>query len=105
MSVTFQGYSRHPIEQPDSFVDKYQEKHIGNTTEGYDEACEIKNNNLRHKLVSKDCQKCAETFRALNESADKQTELGDSPYNLHSDMARFKTKELEKIMNTLCEEN
>lgn len=98
----FEGFKYHPIDKPDSFVDKYQSVHYGNDTTGYDDACKIKNDNLKAKLVSKDCKECERIFKYLNESADKKLEANEeNGYSMDSIMVKQKTEKLEKIFNEI----
>ena len=94
-SQRFEGYKIHPIDKPESFVDKYQTVHKGNDTTGYDEACSIRNDNLKTKLVSKDCEECAKTFKYLSESADRKLGANEeNGYNMDSIMVKQKTEKL-----------
>lgn len=111
--IQFGGYKYHPTKMPETFVDKHQEIHHGTSNDGYvgvdkhSGITDVSNDTLKSRMVSKNCQECAEAFKALNESADKQLEYGDSiksRYNMNPNIIKYKTKELRQINEELCNE-
>lgn len=76
-NIKFDGYKSHGVVKIAPFTGNNQRIHVGDTTEGYDDACMVNNDTAKSRNVSRDLKNLENHFNALCQSSMTEISQGN----------------------------